>query len=108
MAEKTEGLGKPPEGASGLECRMRSAMKKYLTILLSTVMLVVPMMFTVSVYAQEKGAGGTESKAAETVKPEKKAVKKSVKHHKKHVKKAHKAKAAKEPAKATETAPAGK
>ncbi len=108
MADKTEVLGKPPEGASGLERRMGSKMKKYLMMLLSTIMLVVPMMLTVSVYAQEKGAGGTETKATETVKPEKKAVKKAVKHHKKHVKKAHKAKAAKEPAKATETAPAGK
>ena len=87
---------------------MSSIMKKYLMIVLAAAMLATPMMFTASVYAQEKGAGGTETKAAETVKPEKKAVKKAVKHHKKHVKKAHKAKAAKEPAKATETAPEGK
>ncbi len=82
-------------------------MKKYLLMMLAAVMLAAPAMFTASVYAQEKGAGGTETKAADTVKPEKKAVKKAVKRHKKHAKKAHKAKATKAPA-AAETAPAGK
>ena len=83
-------------------------MKKYLMILLAAVMMTAPMMFTASVYAQEKGAGGTETKAADTVKTEKKVEKKSVKHHKKHVKKAKKAKAAKAPEAATESAPAVK
>ena len=90
-----------------MKARIKKAMKKYLIMILAAAMLAAPVMFSASVYAQEKGAGGTETKAAETVKPEKKAVKKTVKHHKKHAKKAHKAKATKAPA-AAETAPAGK
>ena len=77
-------------------------------VLLAAAVLTAPMMLTASVYAQEKSAGGTETKAAETVKTEKKVEKKSVKHHKKHVKKAKKAKAAKAPEAATESAPAVK
>ena len=87
---------------------MRSVMKKYLMILLPAVMLMAPTMITASVYAQEKGAGGTETKAADTVKTEKKVEKKAVKHHKKHSKKAKKAKAAKAPEAAPESAPAVK
>jgi len=87
---------------------MRSSMKKYLMILLAAVMMTAPMMFTASVYAQEKGAAGTETKATATMKTEKKVEKKAVKHHKKHVKKAKKAKAAKAPEAAPETAPAAK
>ena len=48
-------------------------MKKYLMIILAAVMMTAPMMLTASVYAQEKGAAGTETKAADTVKIEKKA-----------------------------------
>ncbi len=88
--------------------RTESTMKKYLMMILAAAVLTAPMMFTVSVYAQEKAAGGTETKAADTVKTEKKVEKKAVKHHKKHVKKAKKAKAAKAPEAATESAPAVK
>ena len=70
-----------------MKARIKKAMKKYLIMILAAAMLAAPVMFSASVYAQEKGAGGTETKAAETVKPEKKAVKKTVKHHKKHAKK---------------------
>ena len=105
---RTEGLANRLKERAGLNAWMGNTMKKCLMIILAAAMMTAPMMFTASVYAQEKAAGGTETKAADTVKPEKKAVKKAVKHHKKHAKKAHKAKAAKEPAKAIETTPAGK
>ncbi len=91
-----------------MNVRTGSIMKKYLLILLAAIMMAAPTMFTASVYAQEKAAGGTETKAAEPVKTEKKVEKKAVKHHKKHVKKAKKAKAAKAPEAATEPAPAVK
>ena len=87
---------------------MGSIMKKYLMIMLAAAVLTAPVMFTASVYAQEKAVGGTETKAADTVKTEKKVEKKAVKHHKKHVKKAKKAKAVKAPAAAPETAPVAK